>query len=208
MEPVSHAIASVPDIGALYVEDIYDAFEYLDISYLESPSAWRHWDAIHTTDAILMGNRIQFCKTESPLTCDWFMAVSYTDKALRTSIGRVPYPVQEFPRKEHFDLGYDALHQESDEASYWMRVRSVIRFNLAYYHGYSNITHLLLSGDAAHIPEFRQILQEEMDSHFDIQPTVIDDHLIYGASRGLSKWALETMLAGESGRSFEVEDEL
>ena len=79
-------------------------------------------------------------------------------------------------------LGYNALQDAPNEEQYWGRVRQYIRWSMDPYP--PNVTRLLVTGDAAHIPKFRHALKEVTDSLFEEELEVFDTDPIFAGARG------------------------
>jgi hypothetical protein len=199
-QPISAATISIPHLAALYGEDLHDAFEYLSLHYIEFYTFW-NYNPIHSTIAAYAGNGRGLCanytmvdecrEEERRIPQTYILAISYTHKSLTASQTLLSdaYKLEESPAVEDLTLGYDARHDNSNEDFYWEKVRDTIRSPVVTSPLPRNITQVLVSGDAAQLPKFRQVLQEAIDNMFDEVPVILDDEPVYSAARGVAELA-------------------
>ena len=118
-QPIEAAGVTVPDLVALYLEDLQDAFEYVGLRYLAFPV---RYDLFYETSAAYAGHGYGLCsdytdraackKEQQDMPSDVVMAVLYTRSVLTVtlSITKSAYYLYE-PVHRHlanFSLGYDA----------------------------------------------------------------------------------------------------
>lgn len=217
-QPISAATITIPHLAALYGEDLHDAFEYLNLSYIEFFPFWG-FRPIHSTIATYAGHGRGLCTNYTRVaTCEdqerripsvYILALSYTRASLTASQAHVQtaYYLEETPAIEDLTLGYDARHDNANEDYYWEKVRDTIRFPIVTSPARRNVTKLLVSGESAQIPKFRQILHEEMNSLFDKELEIIDDDPVYSAARGVAELARRAMYAQNATQNHEYGSE-
>lgn len=196
-QPVASAEASIPDFAcALYGEDIHEAFNYLGLNFYQ----FRNWDgydfmyssngAYASYDPHICSNYTEpdRCWKYTPTPGDplarfpYILIVSYGYTYLESIALFGLYPIVEVPMPYNSTLGYNALQDAPNEEQYWGRVRQYIRWSMDPYP--PNVTRLLVTGDAAHIPKFRHALKEVTDSLFEEELEVFDTDPIFAGARG------------------------
>ncbi|XDG03115.1 hypothetical protein ABKA04_002730 [Annulohypoxylon sp. FPYF3050] len=195
-EPVSAAAISIPHLAALYGEDLYDAFEYLSLVYLEF-FPFSNFHPIHTSIAAYDGNGLGFCsdyrdveackEEELHIPSRFALAISYTHTSLTTSQARISnaYYVEEVSALENLHLGYD----ERDGESYWEVVQDMLQYPILDSAIPRNFSMVILSGDAADKPRFREVLQGVVDNVIGGEPEVVDRRPEFSAARGTAELA-------------------
>ncbi len=178
---VYSAAATMPHLVALYLEDIHDAFEYLDLQYLDMPV---RYGRLHETSTAYAGYGFGLCSRYTDLpTCkaqqqampdDVVMAVLYTASALTVTLSVIKsaYYLWEpsYRHIEDFDLGSDAKHDNPDETYYWERVRDRLREIIILHQYYERPSKVLLLGESAHEKQFQRILNEALKGVMDTLP--------------------------------------
>ncbi|KAI0406391.1 hypothetical protein F4802DRAFT_559150 [Xylaria palmicola] len=196
-EPVSAAAISIPHLTALYGDDLHDAFELLSLIYLEFYRFWSY-RPIRTTIAAYAGNGWGLCRDYRNATAcreeyelmrhQYALAVEYTHTGLLASqadVGAANW-VEEIPAREDLRLGYDAR----DEASYWERVREMLLSPVVDSAILRNITMVIVSGDAAEKPRFREVLAEVIDDVAGVpHPEILDRDPEFSAAKGTAELA-------------------
>jgi hypothetical protein len=129
------AAASLPRIPAIYDEDLYDAFDYVGLGYLQIISAtYHHTFLTYETMAALVGHGFSVCPNVTyPDSCsvddlqDNYYIVEYTKDSLFVyyTLARSAYYEIE---TAYFDLGLgnNAQFHNPDESYYWEAVRKVL----------------------------------------------------------------------------------
>ena len=202
-EPVYIAKASIPDFAyALYSEDIYEAFEYLQLSYLEI-QPWQDWKPIYTSDAAYAAYNTRICSNYTKSSpCDGqslhhadpthfqdyphVLIAYYTRTELEVRIEKTAYTIIQAPDSCNSSLGHNSLQDAPDKDTYWDEVRQTIRGSKQYRMN-DNVTQLLVTGDAAQSPEFRQVLKEETGSMFEKELETFDEYPVFAAARGVAR---------------------
>ena len=205
-EPVLVAKASIPDFAyALYSEDIYEAFDYLQLSYRQF-RPWNNWRPMYSSNGAYGASDYRICSNyTNPDLCwkqpprppndpvfgvPYILIVSYSYAYLEARIAFGIYPIVQQPGKYNSTLGYNSLQSALSEEAYWEEVRQSIRGSMDPVN-YRNVTQLLITGDAAHIPKFRQVLKEVTDSMFKEELEVLDKHPVFAAARGVAIFVME-----------------
>lgn len=195
-EPVSAAAISIPHLAALYGEDLYDAFEYLSLVYLEF-FPFSNFRPIHASIAAYAGNGLGLCgdyrdaaaceEEELHIPSQFTLAVSYTHISMTTSQAHVSnaYYLEETPTLENLLLGYDARHG----GSYWEEVRNMLQSPVVDSPVRRNISMVLLFGDATEKPRFREVLEEVVDDVVGGEPEIVDQQPEFSAAKGAAELA-------------------
>jgi hypothetical protein len=195
-EPFSVAAIFAPHLAALYGEDLHDAFEYLSLGHLEFYPFW-NLQPIPSTVAAYAGNGQGLCVNYTDTTaCDreearisrrYALAVSYTHSGLITSQAKVAlaYGIEEIPSLENLQLGYDARHKEA----YWENVRHMLWYPVVGSPPLRNVSMVLLQGDTAKQPRFREILDKVVDDIIHVRPDIFDQEPIFSAAKGTAELA-------------------
>ncbi|GAP91914.1 hypothetical protein SAMD00023353_7200360 [Rosellinia necatrix] len=175
-EPISAAVVSIPHLAALYGEDLYDAFDFLSLLPLKTHP---YWDLrpVQAAMAAYAGNGRGLCRDYRNATAcraeeeeegkgplRHALAVGYTRTSLTASLARVGWAygdVEEFPAREDLRLGFDARREGGP--GYWARVRRVLRSPVVDGYIPRNVSMVVLFGDAAPEPEFRDVLGAVVD---------------------------------------------
>lgn len=203
--PVPAAKAAIPDFAcALYSEDIYEAFDYLQLSYRQL-GPWNYWKPMYSSDGAYAASDYRICSNytepdlcwksppHSPSDPPWepiILIISYTYAYLEARITYGIYPIIASPGDYNSTLGYNSLQDAPSEEAYWEEVRQSIRGSMSPV-SHRNVTQLLITGDAAHIPKFRQVLKEVTDSMFKEELEVLDKHPVFAAARGVAIFVME-----------------
>lgn len=219
-EPIRIAKASIPDFAhALYGEDIYEAFDYLQLSYLQV-GPWSGWRPIYSSDGAYAGYDTRICSnyTEASSCEDqpsrrpapdpfegipYILIVSYTHTELEARIEWGSYPIIKGTGSHNSTLGYDGLQDAPDEDAYWEGIRRTIRGSREW-RRHDNVTQLLVTGDAAHNTKFRQVLKGETDSMFEKQLENFDEHLVFAGARGVAIFVMGELWKQSHRRSNET----
>ncbi|KAI0971688.1 hypothetical protein F4678DRAFT_71698 [Xylaria arbuscula] len=209
-EPVSAAAISAPHLRALYNEDIEEAFEYLSLVYIKlGPSWYSHY--LPTTLAVCAGNGLGICRDYKDQAACWdeewnmrsryMLAVGYTRTSITTSLATITgwQNLSERAAYEILDLGHDNRHNR-DEESYWIEVRTLLRLPVVHSPIRSNISTVLVSGDAATKLRFREVLGEAVDSVLDGVPAIFDHEPEFSAARGVAELAKRAILRQRKGQ--------
>ncbi|KAH9905505.1 hypothetical protein F4778DRAFT_730187 [Xylariomycetidae sp. FL2044] len=194
-EPISAASMSIPHLVALYSEDLYDAFEYLLLSYVEF-YPFNGFNPMYTSTAAYAGNGLGLCRHyRDPDACReeeshfnlrrFALSVSYTKTSLTCSQAEFSsaYHILEGPTLEDLRLGSDSSHEEH----YWDSVRDELRYPVVTSPLQRNITIVLLVGDATDQPTFREVLREVIDEVISGEPEILDRESEFIAARGTAE---------------------
>ncbi|KAI0125747.1 hypothetical protein BJ170DRAFT_725351 [Xylariales sp. AK1849] len=194
-EPVSAAAISIPHLTALYCEDVHDAFEYLSLVYLEF-YPYSFFRPLPATIAAYAGNGLGLCRDyrdvvackeeESNISQQYALAISYTYTSLITSHVSVAhaYYLEEIHKAENLRLGYDARHEEA----HWEAVRDMLEFPVID-PPVKNNSMVLVLGDAAEKPRFRESLEKVIADVFGDEPEIVDQQPEFSAAKGTAELA-------------------
>ncbi|KAI1178098.1 hypothetical protein F4777DRAFT_539425 [Nemania sp. FL0916] len=194
-EPVSSAAISIPHLAALYGEDLRDAFEYLELAYLEGSRTWDRRPA-YTSVAAYTGNGLGLCRNytdptacrEENLPTHYALTVTYTHTSLTTSqanVGPGTY-LEEIPAYANLRLGYDHRH----EKSYWTAVEEMLRAPMLRSPSSRwNVTMVIVAGDAAEKVKFREVLERVIDDVVGGEQQVVDHDPEFSAAKGIAEHA-------------------
>ncbi|KAI0427303.1 hypothetical protein F5Y09DRAFT_316568 [Xylaria sp. FL1042] len=117
----------------------------------------------------------------------YVLAVGYTHTSLTTSLSTAS-DWEYLPEKsalENLRLGYDDRHKES----YWEAVRFALRFPVVNSAIESNISVVLVSGDADNEPRFGELLGEVVDGFIDGMPAIADYEPKFSTAKGIAELA-------------------
>jgi hypothetical protein len=205
-EPIYIAAASIPDFAyALYSEDIYEAFDYLQLSYLDIPP-WDNWRPIYSSDGAYASYDTRTCSNytepsprggQSSLRLDpdpregvpYIFIVSYTRTELEARIEWGSCPLIKGPGSHNSTLGHDGLQDAPDEDIHWEGIRRTIRGSREW-RLHLNVTQLLITGDAAQNPKFRQVLKEETEGE---ELETFDEYPVFAAARGVAIFVMREL---------------
>jgi hypothetical protein len=125
----------------LYGEDLYEAFEYLKVSYIEF-YPYLYYNILPSTLAAYIGNsrRDPSVHDTTPTLClehglphaNNFFSVSYTNPSLIASVV-APYYWHWENSIEDLTLGYNTLHEYLSKEIYWENVRHTLRVPIVTY---------------------------------------------------------------------------
>ena len=197
---IDSAAATTPHLVALYFEDIFDAFEYLGLQYLQMPIRYgplRHTSAAYAGYGFgLCSNYTELaaCKAEQDaMPNDVVMAVLYTSSAMTVtlSIAESAYYLWEPPYRhlEDFGLGSDAKHDNPSEVYYWERVRDRLREIMVKNQYYERPAKVLLMGESVPDAKFQRILKEALGSVMETMPEIYQVGAEYVAAFGAAEMA-------------------
>jgi hypothetical protein len=219
-EPIYIAKASIPDFAyAIYGEDIYEAFDYLQLSYLQI-RPWAGWRPMYSSDGAYAAYDTRICSNYTePSPCEgqssrrpdldpfegipYILIVSYTRTELEARIEWGSYPIIEGPGSHNSTLGHDGLQVAPDEDAYWEGIRRTIRGSREW-RLHENVTQLLVTGDAARTPKFRQVLKEETDLMFEEELEIFDEHPVFAGARGVAIFVMGELWKQSHSRSNET----
>lgn len=214
-EPVSAAAISVPHLAALYGEDLYDAFEYLSLVYVEF-FPFYDFRPIPAAIAAYAGNGLGLCadyrdaaaceEEELHISSLFALAVGYTHTGLTTSQAHVSsaYYLEETPTLENMHLGYDA---RCGFDSYWEAVRQYLERPMVTSPVQRNISMVVLFGDAVEKPEFREVLKQAIGV-IGGEPEIVDHQPEFSAAKGTAELAKRAIYRQMKGLNITSESEL
>jgi hypothetical protein len=209
-EPISAATLSIPNLAALYGEDLRDTFEYLSLVYLEVFPFFNH-QPIRSTMTAYAGNGRGLCTDyrnatacegeENSMESFHALTVSYTHASLTASLSRMASArfLEETDAAQDLRLGYDARHDNSNEDFYWEMVRDDLAYPVVQSPIPRNVSIVLVSGDAAEIPRFREILSEVVNRIIGGEPEVVDRDPTYSAAKGAAELAKRSIFNQRRG---------
>lgn len=190
----------MPRFPAIYDEDLYDSFEYLDLEYIQViGSNYMGKYMIFESQAALTGYNLSVCPDiEDPASCwpdqplnDTYYVVDYTKSSLHayqlyTFSGGV-YDVSELA-EHRIDLGSDAQWDNPNEQYYWEEVRQTLLKPLLRRLG-DIPARIVVVGESSGEQRFRECLHEVLESYFkgeEISP-VLDGDPLYVQAKGVAE---------------------
>lgn len=201
---VTEAAISVPHLLALYQDDISDACEYAKIKYLELPNLFR--PLLWETSPAFAGYGVGLCEhfrdhhkcveEIQNMTEYKLLTVHYSKKALTTSLTPMTTPFgqwePDYRHTENFDLGFDELEKGSfsGEDIYWGLVNEELHVILERFPS-DKPTLIVLTGNAADVPKFREILQTTFEPS---RPFIHRDDVIFAVAKGTAEMYLRKVI--------------
>jgi hypothetical protein len=200
-EPVSAVAISIPHLNALYGEDLNDACEHILLYWQEddNPTVY-NFEATYKTKALYVNSGYALCKDYKNITAcheeehdldqipnRYLWAVDYTDTSLFSGGSRAQaYALEESEASEDsMHLGLTDRHQDH----YWTKVDEKLSSSM-YYGGLErNVSLVLLSGDAADNPKFREVLNEMIDYVLESEPERVFQDPEFSAAKGMAELA-------------------
>ncbi|KAJ4392139.1 hypothetical protein N0V93_005762 [Gnomoniopsis smithogilvyi] len=200
-EPIRAATISTPHLAALYGEDLIDAFSYIGIVYLEF-FPFNNFRPIHASIAAYAGNGLGFCadyrnvtaceEEEEQIRAFFALTIGYTHCSLTVSQARLgnAYYIREEITLEDLTLGYGARQgHPGGEDAYWEAVRNVLRYPVVTSAIQRDFSKVLVYGDAADIPKFREVLEEALGEVLEGSPEIVDRQPEMCAAMGVAEMA-------------------
>lgn len=204
-EPITAASISIPRLAALYYEDIADTFEYLSLNNVVFFPF--ETQPIHATNAVYAGHGRGFCDDyrnvtacnheESFMPLVYILAISYTNNSLTASQARfgAASRVEESPAITNLSLGYSSRPDGSDDI-YWEQVRDVISAAILTSTAERNVTKVMVWGEAARQPKFREVLDEVVDNVLAYRdPETIAGNSVFSGAEGAAEFAKRAIYA-------------
>ena len=198
------AAATSPHLLALYVEDMGDAFDYLNLYWLRLPVRYRH---LRETSAAYAGYGFGLCSNYTDLPAckdelqnwpnDVVMAILYTRKVLTVSLSvtKSAYYLWEPPyrHEEDFTLGNNAKHDNPSEEYYWESVRKRLLDIMVYNQYMPRPAKMLLLGESAHDETFMGVLTEALESVMEDMPEILQEGAEDVGARGAAEFARRSL---------------
>ena len=202
-EKITEAVASTPNLVALYDEDVRDAFEHSDLKF---PPLTRFDYKPVSTIAAYLGYGMGICQNYTDRYKCWYeqhympfhtvMAVTFTRHVLHvtlTPVQSILY-IWEPQYRTHWEWGLgletlDYAQTPVDEASYWAKVVNGLRYVMDDRPYYPRPDKIILLGESAGDPRFRKALEEAVLSEMDEMPPVYDHDAKFVAARGAAEFA-------------------
>lgn len=217
-ESITAASISIPRLSALYAEDLYDAFEYLSLRQIEF-YPFNYYHPLYNTMPVLAGNDYGLCDDyknvtqckdqEEAMPGHYALAVHYTLTGVTTSLAyfRSAYRLVELYPYTNLLLGYNNHPDSLKEEFYWEMLKDALSFPIIDDPN-RRITRVLVSGDAADVPKFRQVLGDVIKDKIAGHPMIIgEDDLVLSSSKGVANLALRALYRqrfGEDGGLSEL----
>jgi hypothetical protein len=214
-EPTSAASISIPYLSALYGEDIHDAFEYLSLVYLDFEFGYM-FRPMYATRAAYAGHGRGLCRDYTDaITCEkeeqhilsrFMLSISYTRTSLLTSQARIAtaHYVGEEMVRQNLRLSYDTKHGES----YWEEVRDMLQSPVLDNSIQRNNSMILVYGDAAEIPRFKEVLREVIHDVVGGEPEILDQQPEFSAAQGAAELAKRAIFSRRHTNDLVVDSEL
>lgn len=203
---ITKAAASVPRFPAIYDEDLYDAFEYAGIDYLqikwgENGPAWGF--LTYDTLAALAGHNLSLCADytngnschDKDMTedMDVYLLVTYTQADLKVSNvvvhGHDLYHTHD-ETSLYLGLGNSSSGEQSTDGAYFEEVMDKLVVPLTQRYSPTKIIYV---GDCAHDEVFRSFADWRFRSYFEQRnekmPEIIDSDAIYTQAKGVAELA-------------------
>lgn len=224
-ETINAATISIPFLPALYGEDTVDAFEYLSLTNIEfypfpqyfpipSVSSFYLRNGAELVPCTADSNRTTCPVEGQPLRESEFTALTVTYTRSSLSVGTAAfttcYSGYQYGKMSNgnanFELGYDAREDEYGEHAYWEKIKHVLLTTALA--SASDLTKVIVWGDAAGEPKFLEILREILDEAVECKELeILSDDPVYGGALGSAEFAkrasINPELRGERGVSQE-----
>ena len=194
---------------ALYEEDIKDALEHVGLKPWTS-SSFRQQP--YELSAALAGNDLGLCEhptdidkcttEENDLPHTQVLAISYTSDALEISLSNLQSAHQPYEPPDHhlidWAAGHDSLATYPRPDAYWLHLRRHILAPSHAEYAPAPIARVLLLGDRAHDPHFRQVLHDAIAEFQPTLPVFHDADPLYAAARGAAAFAVRARQQAEA----------
>ena len=199
--PITEAVASTPNLVALYDEDVRDAFEFVGLKFSKLPY-WQH--KVLSTGAAYAGYGMGLCGDYTDQAACWYeqkdmpqetiMAVTFTQHALHVTLSGIQSVlwIWEPQYRTHWDweLGLGKLEEEGvDEDEYWAEVVEAMRFVMHDRPHYPKPQKILLLGESAGDPKFRDALEKAIWGVMGKMPVVYGVDAEFVAAKGAAELA-------------------
>jgi hypothetical protein len=210
---ISSAAVTVPELWALYEEDLRAAFDYLGMHFVE---IYKYRDQlIPEPAAVYAGNKIGLdyngtspsSRNEDPVTAPhesgWdlgdVLSVSFTRHCLITCEAFVDehYAAHVYPHYENYNLGYDP--EKAKTNWYWEAVRDAILMPIVTRNVHRNVTKVFVYGESADEPAFNKVLNEAVRSVMDNEPEFYRDDPLFVAAKGAAELGRRANLKRKEG---------
>ncbi|KAI0385541.1 hypothetical protein F5Y04DRAFT_276874 [Hypomontagnella monticulosa] len=196
---IQAASASVPNIPAIYDEDLYDSFEYVGLEYIQiipNPS-YEGRLLLFEPFAAIAGHGFGLCPDiENPMICwegdgftDSYWVVDYTKSSLFASYLRTfssgPYSGIDSAAHSYW-LGSDA-RSNTDEDFYWREVSSVL-FSPLLKSDCRQPSKIIVLGESSTDEKFREVFYNVSRRYFgDDIPPIFDGDPVYSSAKGVAE---------------------
>ena len=196
--PIESVGVTVPDLIALYSEDLQDAFEYVRLRYLSFPV---RYDILYETSAAYAGYGLGLCsdyidrvgckKEQQDMPSEVIMAVSYTRTVLTVTLSIVKsacYLYEPVNRRlTNFSLGYDA--REELGSGYWNEVSFNLEKIMMENPYYKRPSKIVLMGDCTDEEKFLMTLDRVLGKYVTEAPELLNDNPMFVAAKGVAEMA-------------------
>ena len=190
------AIVTIPNLLALYPEDLKDAFEYVELRYLNFPL--RH-DNLYETSAAYAGYGNGLCsdyhdhvacqREQENMSPEVVMTVLYTRTVLTVSLSIVKSAFYLYePVYRHlsdFSLGFDARSEEH----YWDAVAAKLEQIMLENPYYERPAKVLLMGDSVNDEAFQTTLLKILSHQMIDLPKIYIEDSEMAAAKGAAEFA-------------------
>ncbi|KAK6086219.1 hypothetical protein SCUP234_02432 [Seiridium cupressi] len=199
---ITSAAASVPLFPAIYDEDLYDSFEYIDLEYLQMIQySYRGPLLTYEPAAALAGHGFALCSNIAhPQACwkkddgfwhEYYYIVDYTKSSLLAyhtgTFSEGAYDIK-VAQEYNLFLGSDARFDNPNEDHYWDGVRQVLLKPLLA-RSYQMPTKIILVGESSDDPAFREHFDDVLEEFFkDAVPPIFDQDPVYVQAKGAAEF--------------------
>jgi hypothetical protein len=204
---IAGAVVAIPDLPALYQEDVQDAFEYAGLIYIPDYPYW-YGRLYFESGAVYVGNGFGICSnyTDS-VSCDDekrsavqkgrdnFLSVSYTEDMLSSTLAwgglNFAYPKADMWVETDLALGWNKRPNNSVDYSYWEVVRKIIVRPVIKMNEFvtRNVSKVLVHGDCALDERFQVVLRDAVDDVIGNKTKIFMFDPVYSAARGAAEMA-------------------
>lgn len=220
---ITAAVVTVPNLPALYEEDLQDAFAYLRLTYLSNTPYWMG-GIFYETAATYVGNGFGLCSNYTDLVgCqeeytrgkqESILSICYTRTSLTSTMARqrmgFALPESEWPRAvADLRLGCNYRTHNPGEEYYWAQLRDSIMSPYMWANHLQVqwlVSKVLVHGDCALESNFRKFLNETIKDVMENNPPTFSRDPVFAAARGAAEMA--KILSFEYQRRHRQEGEL
>jgi hypothetical protein len=194
---ITEAAVSIPHLSALYMDDIQDACEYIDLQNIELPNYWQPliWESASAFAGYKIGLCEHYksrpeCSKEQKRMRKWnAFIVHYSRGALITSLNPMAHPYEnfepEYRHSENFTLGYDSPARTSHEERYWKAVYRELREIIEHRDmNFGEPDMVVVTGDKADDKRFLKVLESAVMKN---EPIVFRNDTVFAPAKGTAE---------------------
>lgn len=193
---IRSAVIAIPNIPAIYQEDLTDAFEYLDLEYVDVHHNWRLPFLVETSVAYAgygMGlgsnftDKDHWCKERLAMNETQIFSVCYTKDALTTAFSMIKsaYSLWEPMYRRNVSLELGSRFQGEDE--YWMNVEEELYALTNAFPGLPKPKKLLVLGDASGNDRFAEMIRN-LAEYYGPEAKIFSEDSVFAAAKGAAQF--------------------